>query len=369
MTVRVVLLCKYPLDTPVGGVQTYSRQLGKRLAMMRDVEVHAVTLDEKPGTYSIDDVTVHALPPHRFPWNINRLMKAVELLEPDVIHVHGSMAPYAMAAARLAKKHPVVLTVLGIVEREVAYKKGASYLIERHINKPTETHALKRIRNVIAISPYVRDFILEKSKASVRVIPIGVDETFYKARKKNGSHILYAGAITRRKGLLDLVKAYGLAMKKHPRIRLVVAGSVEQQDYYDEIRDYMGEHGLGSKITFNGHMTGKNLVKLYEDAIAFVLPSHEESQGIVLAEAQAVGTPVVVSDIGGVKSVVADGRTGLMFPPGDHVKLAQRLQELLDDPKLRARLAKGGRKNAERFRWEKIAEDTAEVYRQAIRVR
>jgi glycosyltransferase involved in cell wall biosynthesis len=74
-----------------------------------------------------------------------------------------------------------------------------------------------------------------------------------------------------------------------------------------------------------------------------VLPSRAEGRGLVLLEAMAAGVPVVASDIPGPREIVLEGETGLRFPVGDVLRLADAVERLLSDAALRARLASGGR--------------------------
>jgi D-inositol-3-phosphate glycosyltransferase len=103
------------------------------------------------------------------------------------------------------------------------------------------------------------------------------------------------------------------------------------------------------------------------DAAASVVavPSYNESFGLVAAEAQATGTPVVAADVGGLSTVVADGVSGLLLDTHEPADWAHALGRVLLDDGLRARLAAGARTRAGRFSWEDTAERTLDVYERA----
>jgi phosphatidyl-myo-inositol alpha-mannosyltransferase len=91
-----------------------------------------------------------------------------------------------------------------------------------------------------------------------------------------------------------------------------------------------------------------------------------ESFGIVLAEAMAVGLPVVCSDIGGYRDVVRDGSEGLLVPPRDPEALATALAGLLDNPARRAAMGEAARGAAARYAWPVVAAEVADVYRAVV---
>jgi D-inositol-3-phosphate glycosyltransferase len=92
------------------------------------------------------------------------------------------------------------------------------------------------------------------------------------------------------------------------------------------------------------------------------VPSYNESFGLVAAEAQATGTPVVAAAVGGLTTVVRDGRSGLLVPGHGTGEWADALHRILADETLRARLGDGALRQARLFSWDATAEATLEVY-------
>jgi len=122
---------------------------------------------------------------------------------------------------------------------------------------------------------------------------------------------------------------------------------------------------LGQRVRFLGpHF---NVVPFMQAADCFVCPSvWKEGAGNVNLEAMACGLPVVASRIGGIPEFVEDGRSGLLFTPGDHRELAERIRQLCDDPELRQRMGLEARSNAiRRFSTQSLLAEHLEVYREA----
>ena len=103
------------------------------------------------------------------------------------------------------------------------------------------------------------------------------------------------------------------------------------------------------------------------DAAASVVavPSYNESFGLVAAEAQAAGTPVIAAAVGGLTTVVADGESGLLLDTHEPEEWAHAIGRVLLDDGLRARLAAGARARSGVFSWEETAERTLDVYARA----
>src|SRR5713101_2801119 len=110
-----------------------------------------------------------------------------------------------------------------------------------------------------------------------------------------------------------------------------------------------------------------DVIPLYSQAALFVCPSVYEPFGLINLEAMACGTPVVATAVGGIREVVVHDETGWLVPPADPPALAAAMRAVLAEPERAAALGRAGRRRVEsRFSWERIAELTLEVYRDAI---
>jgi D-inositol-3-phosphate glycosyltransferase len=181
----------------------------------------------------------------------------------------------------------------------------------------------------------------ELGAGDVRVVPNGVDLPAEPGREAEPPQILYAGRLSKEKGVHELVEAArGLP--------LVVAGDGPLRTRVPNAR---------------GFVSRDELERLYRHAAIVVCPSRREGFGVTCLEAMAYAKPVVASAVGGLRDLVVDGQTGVLVPPRDPPALRAALQGLLQDPDRRMQLGAAGRERArELFSWDRVVDATLAVY-------
>ncbi|CAM3236477.1 D-inositol-3-phosphate glycosyltransferase [Streptomyces albus] len=127
--------------------------------------------------------------------------------------------------------------------------------------------------------------------------------------------------------------------------------------------------GIADLVLFRPPVGQEQLADWYRAASVLVMPSHSESFGLVAAEAQACGTPVVAASVGGLPIVVRDGTTGYLVAGHDPADYARALRRFVDDPGLAGRLGAAAARHAQGFGWGAAAEATADVYAAAVQER
>ena len=175
--------------------------------------------------------------------------------------------------------------------------------------------------------------------------------------------VLYVGRIVFHKGLEYLVQSAN-HMEKDTKIVLGGTG-----DFREELEELVEEEGLSDQVIFAGRIPNKKLPKYYAASDVFVLPSVSrlEAFGIVALEAMASGTPVVVSDIPGVREVITEGRNGLLAEPMNPEDIAGKVRLILENPELAERMSQNARKRVEEnFTWQQVTEDIEEVYNELV---
>jgi glycosyltransferase involved in cell wall biosynthesis len=248
----------------------------------------------------------------------------------DLVHAHW--LPVGWVASRTGR--PVVVQLWGT---DVELARRARWLARR---------VLRRARIVVCASQELAAAARELGAGDVRVIPNGIDVPDTVADPEEPPHVLFAGRLSKEKGVRELVAA----TRGMP---LVVAGDGPLRD---EVRG-----GLGM-------VPHDELLRLYERAAVVVCPSHREGYGVVCAEAMAYGRPVVASAVGGLRDLVVDDETGILVPPGDVEALRNALERLLHDPALRRRLGEAGRRRAlEQLSWDRAVRSIVDAYEDAAR--
>lgn len=175
--------------------------------------------------------------------------------------------------------------------------------------------------------------------------------------------LVLAGRIHPLKGLDVLLEA--LAEVRQERgleaTRLAVVGGFEP-DYAVSAHELIGRLGLTDAVTLVPPATQDELAQWYRAADAVTVPSYSESFGFVALEAQAAGTPVIATRVGGLTTAVDHGNSGVLVDGHDPARWAKVVASVLSDHACRNRLAAGARPQAERFSWERAATELIDVY-------
>ena len=183
-------------------------------------------------------------------------------------------------------------------------------------------------------------------------------------RKKYGLEgitVMFAGTVTPRKGVMQLIRAAEiLNLGKH--VLFLIVGNLDlDRKYAQKVMEYAKSKGINAKFT--GFVPYEDLKALYSACDIFVLPSLEEGHGIVLTEAMASGKPLIGSNVGGITMQIKDGWNGFLVKPRNERQLAERIKYLVENEEERRKMGRNSRKLAEEeFDWAKITEKYLKVY-------
>lgn len=160
-------------------------------------------------------------------------------------------------------------------------------------------------------------------------------------------------------GLEYLLKSFTKIENKSAVLLIVGGGNLK--NYYISLSKKLG---VANKVIFVGSVPNEDMPRYYVASDIVVLPSIlTESFGMILIEAMATGKTVIASNLPGVRTVVDDGKDGLLIVPKNVNDLTSKIQYLLDNEELRSKFGKSGReKIKKRYPWEKIAKETEKVY-------
>lgn len=238
-----------------------------------------------------------------------------------------------------------------------------------------ETAALARAARVIVTSPttartLVADFAVPADRITVAVPGTDPAARATGSGGADGKVVLLAvGSIVPRKGYDVLVRALAADTADHATDwTLRIVGAIDRNPAtVTALRDQIVASGLGDRIDIVGPMSREQLDRCYDRADVFVLSSHYEGYGMVLAEALARGLPIVTTTGGAAAETVPDG-TALKVAPGDAEALRQALRQLIDDRALRRRLADTAWHAGQTLqRWSDSAALIAETIKEAQR--
>lgn len=309
---------------------------------------------------------------------------------PEVFHGHYWMSGWVGARARRRLGTPLVQTF-----HTLARQKNAT-LAPGDVPEPTlrlaaEARVALEADAIIAPTPGERTFLRrEMGVTQVHVVEPGVDlATFNPAAGRSWTSdlldpaqdariILFVGRLQPLKGpdsaVRTLAALKALAGPDDPPVRLVVVGgpsgngtgAVDPPALLRLARSL----GVAEDVAFLTPRSHEELAALYVQADVVLMPSHSESFGLVALEAQACGTPVVASDVGGLRHVLGtlDGQPpgGVLVPEHDETAYAAALQQILSDPRLSRELGERGLRRAARFSWEATVDKSLDVYAQVV---
>lgn len=186
---------------------------------------------------------------------------------------------------------------------------------------------------VIVPSEYARDTFVEMGIAPSRVVKVsfgGDLNRFQRTAEPDPDQftVFYCGQVSFRKGIPYLLEAF--RRLKHPRKRLVIAGGVHPQ-----FKSYLAKQDL-ENVELVGILGPRQLSDFYSRAHVFAIASLDEGMAKVQTEAMSVGTPVIATPNAGATGVIREGVDGFIVPIRDPQAMADRMQQLADQPELRA---------------------------------
>jgi D-inositol-3-phosphate glycosyltransferase len=248
-----------------------------------------------------------------------------------------------------------------------------------------EREILERANCVCATSPEEEKTLrsLVSLEGKIQMIPCGTDTSNFRLMSKTDARnqlqlepdqkiILYVGRFDPRKGIETLVRAFALLKEQGVQnLKLVIVGgsSANMPDGIERerIEKISSELGINSEILFAGRIGHDVLPLYYTAADVCVIPSHYEPFGLVAIEAMACGTPVVASDVGGLKFTIIPEETGLLVPAQDVDGFAQGIHRILFDQVWARKIRKQASANVhQRFSWGGVAIQLSELYRQVL---
>jgi D-inositol-3-phosphate glycosyltransferase len=219
---------------------------------------------------------------------------------------------------------------------------------------------------------------------NVHVVTPGVDlYTFTPGQGRNASRtavdlpqealvVSFVGRIQPHKGPEVLIRATSELLKHSPALRhklivnIIGGASGANTEEVDRLRELSSWLGIQDVVRFSPPVARADLAKWYRAADLVVVPSYSESFGLVALEAQACGTPVVATAIGGLRTAVADGISGVLVDGHDPKAWSSVILRLLQEPQRRILLSMGAIEHASHFGWDATARGTLDIYDQVI---
>lgn len=257
--------------------------------------------------------------------------------------------------------------------RACSYPAGRACRRENCVSPPTWVSAMAQLRllerwrrhidQVAVLSRRMGEVFASNGWPDVSVLGNGIDLRPMVRPLADRPLVVYAGRLSREKGVEVLLDAFTTVVDAGADADLVIAGTGPLDA---ELRRRASP--LGARVRFLGHLRRDDMEDAFARAWVQVVPSvWDEPFGNVTTEAMARGTAVVASDVGGQSDLVRDGTTGYLVPPGDADALARRLTEVVDDGRLADRLGSAGHAIArEEHAWDPVLDRLEMLYATTI---
>lgn len=257
-----------------------------------------------------------------------------------------------------------------------------------------ERTILEQANCVVATSPQEQEHLrsLVSQQGCIEVIPCGTDISNFRIMPKAEARatlgfqpdeqvVLYVGRFDPRKGIETLVRAVAQLKQNTEdtpsdacdakQLRLVIVGGSDPTQFDGQerqrIEQLVHELGIATQTTFAGRVGHDRLPLYYTAADVCAIPSHYEPFGLVAIEAMACGTPVVASDVGGLRFTVVPEETGLLAPPQDVDAFAKAIQRILtDDLWVRKVRRQASTRVQQNFSWTGVAVQLSDLYRRLL---
>jgi phosphoheptose isomerase len=302
-----------------------------------------------------------------------------------LIHANFWMSGLVAAELKILLQIPFVITfhALGCI-RKIYQGEQDRFPSERI---EIEKRIVREADQIIAECPQDEEDLVRYYDASldkITVIPCGFNpHEFYPLDRllartvlklDQSEHIiLQLGRIVPRKGVDNVIKAFAKVKKTALPIRLIIVGGETDEpdpEFNPEIgrlQQLARQEGVIDSITFTGRKNREMLRYYYASADIFITTPWYEPFGITPLEAMACGTPVIGSNVGGIKYSIHEGKTGFLVPPHDTDMLAQRIYEVLNDPETLEKMRENSIRRANAlFKWSNVAVMVSKLYDRVV---
>ncbi len=385
MSVYLKELTSTLVDFPEVKIDIFTRAQSPVCVEAKDISPQIRVVQLKGGpVYPIDRKNLYEFIPE-FSENLEDFLHRHKE-EYDVIHSHYWLSGLVGGYVKQKMGPPLVHTyhTLGFMKRRALGQK------EHKCRAQSEQH-LAHFSDVL-ISPskeekksLVTEYGISPSK--VKVVYPGVNRRLFypvqyqAVRQKLGCRkddfvLLYVGRIEPVKGLMTVIRSLEIFEEENLKLRertklLVIGGGKKEREFASNVEatqiiDLVDRAGLTDSVIFLGSIDQPQLKKYYSAADALIVPSLYESFGLVTVEALACGTPVIVSQIGKMKTIVKEGKNGFSFHPNDPASLSGCLVHFFTHQKQLWSRESIREDIIRRFSWEKTAEETYHIFAHLI---
>jgi len=366
---NIGIIVEKNLDSQRSGLEVYTYNLIKNLLKVNKKNNYFFIKDcQNTGFPKKNAIKINLgkTPARKVLKNSLDLPSIVKRYQLDIVHDPCQMGPFLLPMN--AKKILTLHDLFPLTHPQTAPSKYTP-----SIYKYLLPQVLKRTNQVIAISKNTKRDLLNyfpHLKGKITVIYEAADKSFRKikslerAKRKYKLDFLFIftlGTLNPRKNLVTLIQAFSKLKAKGLKHKLVIGGRRGWR--FENIFRQAGKLVKKGEILFTGYIPNQDLPYFYNLADLFVFPSLYEGFGIPILEAMACGCPVITSNISSMPEVAGNAAL-LINTPQNVDEIANKIDQVLTNPKLKGDLAKRGFIQAAKFSWKKTAKETIKLYQE-----
>ena len=234
--------------------------------------------------------------------------------------------------------------------------------------------SIRRAKKIITISNSSKNDIINEYRIlanKVEVIPLGIKDVnasdmnkseFIEKYNLKNPYVLFVGTLQPRKNIAKLIEAFAKLETENLKLKtsldLVIVGRKGWD--YEKILEAPDKFGVSERVKFLEDVTNEDLPLFYKNAEVFVLPSLYEGFGLPILEAMQYDCPVVTSNVSSLPE--AGGDAAIYFDPNNAEDIAEKIEKVISDPKLREEMVRKGKEQIKKFSWEKSAKDVIRIF-------
>lgn len=291
--------------------------------------------------------------------------KQLYSLKPNLVHFTMTQQPLLFFGRIVTTTHDATMynfvrrgtTPLPIYKTKMALYRFLVWFSHRKSSRiivPTRTVG----QEFVKLQPFVAKKLAVTYESSEPPLPVSAE----KPKEVSGDFILYVGTAFPHKNLPKLIEAFDIIRKKHPKLKLVLAGKREK--HYDELQLWAFNKPSYDHIIFTGFVSDAELKWLYQNCKSYVFTSLSEGFGLPPLEAMAHGAPVISSKASVMPEVYGDA--AYYCDPHSPRDIANAVNTVLTDTQLRHQLIKNGHEQLKKYSWRTMAEETMTIYKAAL---
>ena len=290
---------------------------------------------------------------------IREILGVMRTIGASALHVHGYKSTIVGGIIGLSKRLPTIATYHSIAPK---------YNVKLSFYLCLESLVLRKISLVVGVSSDICQELRTRGVSSNRLFKVlnGIagpvsntrNRSFSMYRQKSAFHVFAVGRLIKIKNFEMIIDVFARLKSDYQNIHLSIAGD---GPLLGSLKARVHSLGLNRSVQFLGYV--RNIQSVYESADCFVLASKSEGVPISILEAMASSSPIIATEVGGIREVICHGKTGLLVPPNNPIAFYDSLKALLDDNEMRISLGEAARRSfEERFTSKKMAKSYSTLY-------